>query len=323
MNIGNVKIEGKTVLAPMAGVADTAFRLLCRAHGAAFVVGEMASAKALTLGDKKTQALLAATPDGHPMAAQLFGGDPAAMGEAARRAADFGADILDINMGCPVPKVVSTGAGSALMRDEAKAACVIEAVVKASPVPVAVKMRTGWDDAHKNCVALARIAQECGAAAVTVHGRTRAQMYAPPADLASIAAVKRAVSIPVIGNGDVRTPEDARRMLDETGCDLVMVGRGALGAPWVFGQIGRFLETGAYDPAPPLPQRMEILRRHITLLCSLRGERPGMREARRHAAWYFRGEPGAAALRNEAVRLETLDDLERLIEHALCAGGAR
>lgn len=317
MFIGNVKIDGLTALAPMAGVADTAFRLVCKEQGAPYVVGEMASARGLLMSDKKTARLLAVAPAERPMAVQLFGDDPDVMAEAAKRAESFGPDIIDINMGCPAPKVASNGGGSALMKNLPLAGRIIEATAKAVHVPVTVKMRKGWDDGHVCAVELAHIAEECGAAAVTVHGRTRKQMYAPPVDLSIIAAVKSAVNIPVIGNGDVRSPEDARRMLDETGCDLVMIGRGALGAPWLFRQTEEYLKTGEYAPAPPFPERLRLMRRQIEMLCEQAGERAGMREARRHAAWYLKGIRGASSLRGEAVRMETLDDLERLSEKAL------
>ncbi|MDR3552304.1 MAG: tRNA dihydrouridine synthase DusB [Clostridia bacterium] len=316
MKIGNVEIKGFTALAPMAGVADTAFRLICRECGAAYVVGEMASAKGLMMSDRKTAELLTVTPAERPMAVQLFGDDPGIIAAAVKKAASFGPDIIDINMGCPVPKVAGNGGGSALMKNPSLAGHIIEAAVKATVLPVTVKLRKGWDASSVNAVEIAKIAQECGAAAVTIHGRTRDQMYAPPADLTIIAAVKAAVKIPVIGNGDVRTPEEARHMLEATGCDLVMIGRGALGAPWVFAQTEQFLREGFYDPAPELPARMEMMVRHITLLCALRGEEHGMREARKHAAWYFRGTEGAASLRADAGRLETLEDLRRLAQRA-------
>lgn len=317
MKIGNVEIQGFTALAPMAGVADTAFRTLCKQCGASYLVGEMASAMGICQESEKSRELLAVTPEERPMAVQLFGSDPRVMAEAARRAVDCGPDIIDINMGCPAPKVTSNGAGSALMRDPALAGRVIAAVAQAVEIPVTVKIRKGWDGCSVNAVELARIAQESGAKAVTVHGRTREQQYAPPVDISVIAQVKRAVKIPVIGNGDVTDALSAKAMLEETGCDLVMIGRGALGNPWVFSQVETFLREGRMLPAQTLAQRMEAMLRHIRLLSALKGEHAAMLEARKHAAWYIRGIPGAAELRSRAVTLETLADAERLAERVL------
>lgn len=317
MKIGNVEINGKTALAPMAGTADTAFRLICREFGAAYVVGEMASAKGLTLSDRKTAELLSVTDAERPMAVQLFGDNPAVMARAAVTALRFSPDIIDINMGCPAPKVTGNGGGSALMKDPALAGRIVRTVAQAVGVPVTVKIRKGWDRHSVNAVELAKIAEENGAAAITVHGRTRDQMYAPPVDWDIIAQVKHAVSVPVIGNGDVFTPADAKKMLDVTGCDLVMIGRGALGAPWLFRQTEDFLATGRFSPAPAPEERIAVMRRHIALLCRCKGEFIGMREARKHAAWYFKGMRGAAALRVEAGKLTTFDDLYRFSDAAL------
>lgn len=319
MKIGNVEIRGKTALAPMAGTADTAFRRICKEFGAAYVVGEMASAKGLTLSDRKTAELLTVTDAERPMAIQLFGDDPAVMAQAAQIATRFSPDLIDINMGCPAPKVTGNGGGSALMKDPALAGRIVRAVADAVDIPVTVKIRKGWNDQSVNAVEVARIAEANGAAAVAVHGRTRAQMYAPPADLDIIAQVKSAVKIPVIGNGDIFTPEAAKKMLDRTGCDLVMIGRGALGAPWIFAQAEQFLTTGRYDPAPAPEERVAVMRRHIALLCRYKGEPTGMREARKHASWYFKGLRGASSLRVEAVKLTTLADLDRFTETALRA----
>lgn len=317
MRIGNVTIEGHTALAPMAGVADRSFRTICKELGASYLVGEMASAKGMHYSDKKTALLLEVTEPEHPMAVQIFGTEPALMADCARSALRFSPDIIDINMGCPAPKIVGGGAGSALMKTPVLAGKIIEAVARAVDIPVTVKLRLGWDDEHQNAVELARIAQESGAAAVTVHGRTRQQMYAGRADLAAIRQVVKSLSIPVIGNGDVCDPVSAKRMLDETGCALVMVGRGALGAPWVFGQIERYLRDGVLLPAPPMERRMEILLRQIKMAVAHKGEYIALREARSHAAWYFKGLRGAAALRREAGQLEVYSDLERLCERAL------
>lgn len=315
--IGNVKIEGRTVLAPMAGVADSAFRIICREFGASYMVSEMVSAKGLCMHDRKSGRLLTMTQKERPGAVQLFGSDPAVMAQAARLAMAWHPDVIDINMGCPAPKVTSNGCGSALMRDIPLAARIIERVVKAVDIPVTVKMRKGWDDGSVCAVELARAAEECGAAAVAVHGRTREQQYAPPADLDIIARVRAAVRIPVIGNGDVTTPEAARRMRQATGCDLVMIGRGALGNPWLFAQTEALLAGRPVPAAPSLPERMDVMLRHIRLMCDTAGEYEGMRQARKHAAWYMRGLRGAAAFRDEAVRMAHYDDARRLAERVL------
>ncbi|HEX3025888.1 MAG TPA: tRNA dihydrouridine synthase DusB [Clostridia bacterium] len=320
MKIGNAEIKGYTALAPMAGVADHAMRILCHEFGASYLVGEMASAKGLCMSDRKTSELLAVTPGERPMAVQLFGSDPAVMAQAAKKALEYGPDVIDINMGCPAPKVAGNGGGSSLMKDPVLAGRILEAVVHAVNVPVTVKIRKGWDDKSVNAVEIAEIAEANGAAAITVHGRTREQMYAPPVDLEIIARVKEAVGIPVIGNGDVRTPEGAKKMLEATGCDLVMIGRGALGTPWIFSQTESYLNTGRYEPAPPVRERMNVMLRHIRMLCEFKGEFIGMKEARKHAAWYLKGMIGAAALRNEAGKLSVYRDIEILAEKVIRAG---
>jgi nifR3 family TIM-barrel protein len=251
------------------------------------------------------------------MAVQLFGSEPSTMAEAAIKALAYKPDFIDINMGCPAPKVVTGGAGSSLMKDIKLATNIIEAVVKAVELPVTVKMRKGWDDNIITAVELARAAEACGAAALTVHGRTRAQMYTPPVDLEIISRVKSAVKIPVIGNGDINSPEAAKRMLDTTGCDLVMIGRSALGAPWLFEQTESYLRTGSYNPEPDIETRMSVMIRHIKLICSFKGEYIGMREARKHCAWYLKGINGAAAMRNKAGSLTNIEDLERLASFAI------
>ena len=319
MNIGNITIPATAALAPMAGVADTAFRLLCKEYGAAYVVGELVSAKGMTYHSKNSAALLHVTPEERPMAVQLFGSEPETMAEAARMAMDNQPDILDINMGCPAPKVTATGAGSALMKNPEKAQAIIRAVRLAVPetVPVTVKFRKGWDSQQVNAVEFAKMAEAAGAAAITIHGRTREQMYAPSADWEIIRAVKEAVSIPVIGNGDVTTPQEAKAMYEQTGVDLVMVGRGALGRPWLFSQIRAYLTDGTLPPDPPLAQRMEVMLRHITLAASLKGEKVALRESRKHIAWYLKGIKGAASFRNASGSVSTLAEVEALIEQVL------
>lgn len=296
----------------MAGVADRAFRELCVRFGAAYVVGEMVSAKGITMGDRKSDELLFLSDKERPAAVQLFGDDPAIMAEAAQRVLAYRPQAIDINMGCPAPKVVRSGGGSALMRRPEIAQAVVKAVVKAADIPVTVKIRAGWDESEKNAVELAKRCEEAGAAAITVHGRTREQMYAPPVDLEIIRQVKQAVSIPVIGNGDVCDAKSAARMLEKTGCDLVMVGRGALGRPWVFSQISAYLKTGTLLPDPPVAQRMRIMIEHIRTLCDYKGTHTGMLQARTHAAWYMKGLRGAAGYRREIGALESMEQLEAL-----------
>jgi len=314
--IGGVKIAKTAALAPMADVADTAFRLMAKKFGAAYVVGEMTSAKGLVYGDRKTAELLAITPAQRPMAVQLFGQEAEFIAKAVELvlAQDAAAlpDIIDINAGCPVNKVVRSGAGSALMRTPDVFEQVITAAAKAANrfgvrVPITVKIRTGWDEKSVNAVQIAQIAQSAGAAAITVHGRTRMQMYSGVADWRVIADVKNAVQIPVIGNGDVCSRESAALMYEQTGCDLVMVGRAAYGRPWIFSQIA----DGSGEP--DLPQRLEIMREHIELAVRLKGEHIALRESRKQAAWYLKGMRGAAALRHKCMSLETLDDLYGLI----------
>ena len=316
LKIGTVTIKRTAALAPMAGTADGAMRELCREFGACYTVGEMVSGKGLTYGSKKSAELLELSEAQRPAAVQLFGCEPDTMARAAELAMAYRPDIIDINMGCPAPKIAGNGGGSALMRDPELAARVIRAVVSASGVPVTVKFRKGWDEESVNAVEFARMCEESGAAAVTVHGRTRKQMYAPPVDLTVIAAVKRAVRIPVLANGDITDGPSAAEMYRRTGADLVMVGRGALGNPWVFRQIEAFLDTGELLPPPPLEERLAVMLRQASLACRYKGEYTAMREARKHAAWYLTGVRGAAAFRRKAGSLETYADLQRLAEEA-------
>jgi len=308
--IDTLKQNGAAVLAPMAGVADRAFRELCVSLGAAGTFSELVSAKAVTLGDKKTLDMLRVNAAERPLGIQLFGNDPEIMAHAAQIAAQNEPDFIDINMGCPAPKILRGRAGAALMRTPELAGKIVRAVAGAVTIPVSVKMRTGWDSDSINCVDLSKRAEAAGAAFITVHGRTKAQMYAPPVDLSQIAAVKAAVGIPVIGNGDVFCPADARLMMDQTGCDLVMVGRGAMGNPWVFSQINAHFAGQPVPPEPDVPEKMRMLLRQTRLAAAYRGEYIALLEARKHAAWYMRGLRGAAAFRSMASGLHTFADLE-------------
>lgn len=314
MKIGSIEIQGSAALAPMAGVTDAAFRRICEDIGAAYTVSEMISARAMEFNDRKTASLADLSHDEGPVFLQLFGSDPGCMGRAAEKLAACSPAGLDVNMGCPVPKIVGSGAGSALMKDPKLCGEIVRAV-KASGLPVTVKLRAGWDSGHINAVEVAKYCAEAGADAVCVHARTREQFYAGEADWAVIKAVKDAVDIPVIGNGDVTGASSAERMLSETGCDMVMVGRGALGNPWVFREINAYLcEAACLLPPPALGQRLLTMRRHIGMMCENKGERRAMPEARKHVAWYLKGMRGAAEFRRRAGQLCSLDELDRLIE---------
>ncbi len=319
MRIGNFEIKGYAALAPMAGVADRACRELCIEFGAAYVVTEMVSSKGLTMHDRKSDTLMVLGETEKPAAVQIFGCDPATMAEAAKKAAATGCAAVDINMGCPAPKIAGNGGGSALMKDPDLAARITEAVAKAIDLPVTVKFRSGWDENSINAVEFAGMQESAGAAAITVHGRTRKQMYAPPVNLDIIKQVKEAVKIPVIGNGDITDPVSAENMYKTTGCDFIMVGRGALGAPWVFSQINEYLKSGILLPDPPIEERMEIMIRHISKLCEYKGDYVGMREARKHSGWYIKGVRGAASLRQEIGSLENMDQLRTIAEKVINA----
>ncbi len=312
--IGNVRIEKTAALAPMAGAADTAYRIMAKEYGAAYCVSEMVSCKGLCYSDKKTAELLKVTEKERPMAVQLFGAEPDFMEKAVKIAMDYSPDIIDINSGCPMPKIVNNGAGCALMKDPVLLGEIVSAAVSASKVPVTVKIRKGWDENSANAVEAALTAEKNGAAAVAVHGRTKDQLYSGRADWDIIKDVKRSVSIPVIGNGDVDSPEKCEEMYEYTNCDLVMIGRGSYGRPWLFGQVRDYLEGKAPRPEPSVKEKLEIMRRHISLLIQFKGEYIGMKEARRQSAWYLKGMKGAAHYRNICSALKTPEDLEELIK---------
>lgn len=298
----------------MASVADKAYRLMAKEFGAAYCVGEMASCKGLCYSDRKTAELLSVSEKERPMAVQLFGAEPEFMAKAVKIAERYKPDVIDINGGCPMPKIVCGGAGSALMRTPELFGELVRAAADATDIPVTVKIRAGWNAELINAVEIARIAEENGAAAVTVHGRTKEQLYSGKADWDIIRAVKQYVSIPVIGSGDVASVEDCVRMYEYTGCDLVMIGRGSYGRPWLFGQILDYFEGKTPRPEPELDEKLSIMRKHIGLLVEDKGERTGMKEARRQAAWYIKGIAGAASLRNRFGSINVLADLDELIK---------
>ncbi len=317
MKIGNVLIEGYASLAPMAGVADRAMREICISYGASYTVGELVSSKGLSLGDKKSLEYLYSPCGDVPSAIQLFGCEPSVMASAVKTVLERSTpDFIDINMGCPAPKVAGNGGGSALMGDIPLAEKIVRAAVEASSVPVTVKMRSGLDQNSLNAAELARAAESAGAAAITVHGRTRKQMYAPPVNTDIIADVKKAVKIPVIANGDIQDGKSAKEMFDKTGCDFVMVGRAACGNPFVFKEINAFFKGETYTPLT-LEEKLEVLKKQIALMQKYRSPKVAMLEARKHTAWYLSGIRGAASLRRECGNINSPADVERLCEKAL------
>lgn len=315
MKIGNVNIDGYVALAPMAGVADRAFRELCMEFGACYCVSEMVSSKGISYNSAKSAQLMELSEKEHPCAVQIFGNEPETMAKAAQFALNYKPEIIDINMGCPAPKISGNGSGAALMKDPVLCGEIVKEVVKAVDIPVTVKIRKGFDDENINAVEVATICEKYGASAVTVHGRTRAQYYSGKVDLDIIRDVKNALSIPVIGNGDVTSADDAKRMFEYTKCDLLMVGRGALGNPWVFKNINDYFNLDK-QVTPTFEEKMLVMKKHIEKLAENKGEYVGMKEARAHIPHYFKGFSGAAKLRNDACRVSTLSDLYALIEKA-------
>lgn len=318
LNIGGVPLKSHAVLAPMAGVSDRAYRELCVRFGAAYCVSEMVSSKALSFNSKKSEELMEISDLERPCGIQIFGDDPKCMADAAKHALENKPDIIDINMGCPAPKISSNGSGSALMKNPRLCGEIVKAVTAVTDIPVTVKIRKGWDDDSVNAVEVAKICESAGAAAITVHGRTRQQYYKPPVDYDIIKAVRESVSVPVIANGDIDSAEKAKEVMDITGCDLVMIGRATLGNPWIFSQINAYLENpNVKIHTPDLEERLGVMIEHIGKMVEYKGEHMAMLQARKLVVGYFKGMRGAAALRNEAGKIKTLDDLYELRQKAL------
>ena len=321
MKIGNVQLDNEVFLSPMAGVTDLPFRTICKEKGCGMLYTEMINAKALCYDDENTKKMLNLEDDGHPVAVQIFGSDPEYMGKAAFIMNQYTNDILDINMGCPAPKVIKNGDGSALMRNPKLAAEVLTAVVKNSEKPVTLKIRKGWDDDSVNAVEIAKIAEECGISALAIHGRTREQFYSGKADWDIIAEIKQAINIPVIGNGDVFEVQDAVNMLEKTKCDAIMIGRGAQGNPWIFNRINHYMKTGEILPEPTLEEKINTAIRHMNLAVAEHGDYVAVREMRKHIGWYLKGLKNSAKYRDQINKItdykEVIAMLEEYVQHSL------
>ncbi len=321
MKIGNVQLDNEVFLSPMAGVTDLPFRTICKEKGCGMLYTEMINAKALSYDDENTKKMLNMPDDGHPVAIQIFGSDPEFMGKAASILNKYPNQILDINMGCPAPKVVKNGDGSALMKNPELAAKVLSAVVKNSDKPVTLKIRKGWDDTCVNAVEIAKIAEECGISAVAIHGRTREQFYSGKADWDIIRDIKEAINIPVIGNGDVFEVQDAVNMLEKTKCDAIMIGRGSQGNPWIFNRINHYMKTGEILPEPTLEEKMNTAIKHMNLAVEEHGEYVAVREMRKHIGWYLKGLKNSARYRDQINKItdykEVIAMLEEYVQHSL------
>lgn len=321
MKIGNVQLDNEVFLSPMAGVTDLPFRTICKEKGCGMLYTEMINAKALCYDDENTKKMLRMEKDEHPVAVQIFGSDPEFMGKAAKIMNEYPNEILDINMGCPAPKVIKNGDGSALMRNPKLAAEVLTAVVKNSEKPVTLKIRKGWDDDSVNAVEIAKIAEECGISALAIHGRTREQFYSGKADWDIIAEIKQAINIPVIGNGDVFEVQDAVNMLEKTKCDAIMIGRGAQGNPWIFNRINHYMKTGEILPEPTLEEKINTAIRHMNLAVAEHGDYVAVREMRKHIGWYLKGLKNSAKYRDQINKItdykEVIAMLEEYVQHSL------
>ena len=325
MKIGNVQLDNEVFLSPMAGVTDLPFRTICKEKGCGMLYTEMINAKALCYDDENTKKMLNLEDDGHPVAVQIFGSDPEYMGKAASIMNQYTNDILDINMGCPAPKVIKNGDGSALMRNPKLAAEVLTAVVKNSEKPVTLKIRKGWDDNSVNALEIAKIAEECGISALAIHGRTREQFYSGKADWDIIAEIKQSINIPVIGNGDVFDVQDAVNMLEKSKCDAIMTGRGSQGNPWIFNRINHYMKTGEVLPEPTLEEKISTAIKHMNLAVAEHGEYVAVREMRKHIGWYLKGLKNSAKYRDQINKItdykEVISMLEEYVQHSLTQMG--